>query len=90
LKEDYTKKNFNIKQRKMQEILDITAKTFEDPRTHARDLEKKKLLPEDDSRSNLLENFTEDHKLKSFRNKMESTEKTKLKLSDYLRKTTNA
>jgi hypothetical protein len=86
LKEDYSKKNFHAKQRKMQEILDITARIY--PKTHARDMEKSKLT--EGSRS-LLESFTGDHKLNSFVNeKLPKTEKTKLKLADYLVKTTNA
>ncbi|TNV82513.1 hypothetical protein FGO68_gene7910 [Halteria grandinella] len=88
LKEDYSKKNFNQKQRKMQEILDMTAKhTFEHP--DVRDVEKKKLLPS--ANQSLIESFTGDHKLNTFVNeKLPKTEKTKLKLSDYLVKTTNA
>ena len=34
LKEDYQKKNFNIKQRKMQDALDQTIKTYRNPLTH--------------------------------------------------------
>jgi len=72
----------------MQEILDMTAKhTFEHP--DVRDVEKKKLLPS--ANQSLIESFTGDHKLNTFVNeKLPKTEKTKLKLSDYLVKTTNA
>jgi hypothetical protein len=77
-----------MKQRKMQEILDMTAqRTFENP--NIRDVEKSKLLPSNDSA--LIDSFTGDHKLNAFVNeKLPKTEKTKLKLSDYLVKTTTA
>ena len=72
----------------MQEILDITAqRTFEN--ANVRDTEKNKLVTLNDSA--LIDSFTGDHKLNTFvKEKLPKTEKTKLKLSDYLVKTTNA
>jgi hypothetical protein len=86
LKEDYQKKNFNVKQRKMQSVLEQTQRTYRDPLTHTRLLEKNKLMPLTDT-SSLLENFTGDHKLNNFKQRLQSTTKTRLKLSDYLMST---
>lgn len=74
----------------MQDAIDQTVKTFSDPSTHVRDIEKSKLIPQSGTAAALIENFTGDHKLKNFKSKLDSTEKTKLKLSDYLMKTSNA
>ena len=79
LKEDYAKKNYNMKARKMQQAVDITQRTISDPMTNLRQIEKNKLISSSDKIS-LVENFTGDHKLNNFR----KNSREKQRLQDFL------
>ena len=71
----------------MKDSIDETLKTYSDPNTHKREIEKGKLnFSNNDSEQgrSLIEAFTGDHKLKNFTEKLKTTERKKLKLSDYL------
>lgn len=53
----------------MQEILDTTARTYQD--SHAReDIEKSKLIPSDECNKSFVDSFTGDHKLRNFKEKL--------------------
>ena len=67
LKEDYAKKSFRARQRRMQDALEKTISTLSDPHTHAREQEKSKLIPS--NHSSMVDSFTGDHKFNNFKAK---------------------
>ena len=67
LKEDYAKKSFRARQRRMQEAIDKTICTISDPHTHVREIEKNKLI--NSNNHSLIDSFTGDHKFNNFKAK---------------------
>ena len=67
LKEDYAKKSFRARQRRMQDALEKTISTLNDPHTHSREHEKSKLIPSQNC--SMVDSFTGDHKFNNFKAK---------------------
>lgn len=76
LKEDYAKKSFRARQRRMKDALEKTISTLCDPNTHVRDQEKNKLIPA--LGNSFVESFTGDHKFNNFKAKQSGKDRQKL------------